>query len=247
MDGRIGVIRLNRPKKLNAWDMSMRAELTRHITDLATDDACGAIVLAGAGGNFCAGQDLNETAGFAPEDGESAEAWIASFDSVYAATRNSPKPVVAAVEGVAAGSGFQWVLLADIRVGHAATRMGQPEVLSGIPSITGVWAMWSVLGRAKATEFALTGRLVDGQEAHRLGLLTRVVEQDQVFETAMAEAKRLAGLPAVAVRTTKDWIRRLEQPAYEEAVAWAKAVHRESNATGEPQQEMRRFLAGARR
>ncbi|PKW16631.1 enoyl-CoA hydratase/isomerase family protein [Saccharopolyspora spinosa] len=247
IDGQIGVVRLNRPTKLNAWDMSMRAELTERITGLAQDDACKAIVLAGTGGNFCAGQDLNETAAFAPDDPGVAEDWIASFDAIYAATRNSPKPVVAAVEGVAAGSGFQWVLLADIRVGHAATRMGQPEVLSGIPSITGVWAMWSVLGRAKVTEFALSGRLVNGEEALRLGLLNYVVEEGQVFEKAMSEARRLADLPGVAVRTTKDWIRRIEEAAYQEAVTWAKQVHRESNASGEPQQEMRRFLDGARR
>ena len=243
----IGVIRLNRPRKLNAWDTAMRAEITDRLAALAADDACRAIVLAGAGGNFCAGQDLNETAEFAPDDPGATESWIASFDAVYTATRTSPKPVVAAVDGVAAGSGFQWALLADLRIGHPASRMGQPEVLSGIPSITGVWAMWSVLGRAKTTEFALTGRLVDGAEAHRLGLLTDLVEQGQVFDRAMAEARRLAELPPIAVRTTKDWIRRLEEGAYQEAVEWATAVHRESNASGEPQREMRNFLSGARR
>ncbi|MER5363515.1 enoyl-CoA hydratase/isomerase family protein, partial [Streptomyces sp. NPDC002785] len=164
----VAEVTLNRPDKLNAWTGGMRSQLVAALDSLGADERCRAVVLTGAGRAFCAGQDLAETAAIDPDDHAAAEAWIDDFGRLFRAVRSLDKPVVAAVNGVAAGSGFQFALLADFRIGHATVRMGQPEVLSGIPSITGIWAMRGILGRAKTTEFALGGRLVDGAEAERL-------------------------------------------------------------------------------
>ncbi|MGW7518137.1 enoyl-CoA hydratase/isomerase family protein [Streptomyces sp. NPDC054796] len=246
-EGPVAVVTLNRPDKLNAWTAAMRARLIAVLGEVAKDPEVTAVVLTGAGRAFCAGQDLGETSGIAPDDHAAAEAWIDSFDVLYRAVRDIDKPTVAAVNGVVAGSGFQFALLADLRIGHPDVRMGQPELLSGIPSITGIWAMWEILGRAKTTEFALTGDLVDGEEARRLGLLTRLVDADEVLPAAVEQARKLGELPSGAVALTKGRIRELDEAALVEAVESAKRVHAAAYATGEPQREMARFLAGRRR
>ncbi|MER6976153.1 enoyl-CoA hydratase/isomerase family protein [Streptomyces carpinensis] len=240
-------VTLNRPDKLNAWTASMRSELVAALDAAGDDNQCRAVVLTGAGRAFCAGQDLAETAAIDPDDHAAAEEWINDFGQLFRAVRGLDKPVIAAVNGVAAGSGFQFALLADLRVGHAGVRMGQPEVLSGIPSITGIWAMRGILGRAKTTEFALTGRLVHGEEALRLGLLTRLVDEDRVKEEARAEAARLAQLPPGALALTKGRLRELDDAGLDEAIDAAKKVHAAAYATGEPQREMARFLSSRHR
>lgn len=243
-DGPVAVITLNRPEKLNAWTADMRERLIDLLREAGDDPEVGAVVLTGAGRAFCAGQDLKETATIDPDDHAASDAWIDGFDRLYRAVLDLDKPVVAAVNGVAAGSGFQYALLADLRIGHAGVRMGQPEVLSGIPSITGIWAMWNILGRARTTEFTLTGRLVYGAEAERLGLLTRLVGEREVLTAAIAQAKELAGLPSGAVALTKGRLRELEREALADSVEAAKKVHATAYASGEPQREMARFLQG---
>ncbi|AQW46640.1 enoyl-CoA hydratase/isomerase family protein [Streptomyces violaceusniger] len=243
----VAEVTLDRPDKLNAWTAAMRSHLVAALEAAGTDDRCRAIVLTGAGRAFCAGQDLAETAAIDPDDHAAAEEWIDDFGRLFRAVRGLDKPVVAAVNGVAAGSGFQFALLADLRIGHAGVRMGQPEVLSGIPSITGIWAMLGILGRAKTAEFALTGRLVNGAEAQRLGLLNHLVDEDRVKEEALAEAAHLAQLPPGAVALTKGRLRELDDAGLDEAIDAAKKVHAAAYATGEPQREMARFLSGRRR
>ncbi|WP_281155540.1 enoyl-CoA hydratase/isomerase family protein [Streptomyces sp. HYC2] len=243
----VAEVMLDRPEKLNAWTAAMRLELVVALEAAGADDRCRAVILTGAGRAFCAGQDLAETAAIDPDDHAAAEEWIDDFGRLFRAVRALDKPVIAAVNGVAAGSGFQFALLADLRIGHAGVQMGQPEVLSGIPSITGIWAMLGILGRAKTAEFALSGRLVHGAEAFRLGLLTRLVDEDRVKEEALTEAARLAQLPPGAVALTKGRLRELDDAGLDEAIDAAKKVHAAAYATGEPQREMARFLSGHRR
>lgn len=242
--GSTATITLNRPNKLNAWTESMRSELIAHLEGLKGNDDIRTVILTGNGRAFCAGQDLAETASMNPEDHASAEAWIDGFDHLYRAVRNLDQITIAAVNGVAAGSGFQFALLADLRVGDSKVRMGQPEVLSGIPSITGIWAMWSILGKSKTSQFVLTGELVDAAEAQRLGLLNYMADDGGVLAYAKDLAARLSLLPPGAVRLTKNRLRSLEDDDLSDAMAEAKRVHREAYGTGEPQREMARFLAG---
>lgn len=241
------VITLNRPEKLNAWTLSMRTTLIAYLHELKNDSSVRVVILTGAGRAFCAGQDLSETASMDPDDHEAAEAWIDGFDELYRAVRDLRQITIAAVNGVAAGSGFQYSLLTDLRVGDPAVRMGQPEVHSGIPSITGIWAMWSILGRSKTSEFVLTGDLVDAAEAKRLGLLNYLSEDGKALEFARELAVRLGQLPAGAVALTKSRLTELEEDALSDAMSTAKRVHREAYSTGEPQREMARFLASRTR
>jgi enoyl-CoA hydratase/carnithine racemase len=243
-NGATAIITLNRPEKLNAWTESMRRELIKYLEGLKGNRDIRTAILTGSGRAFCAGQDLAETASMNPEDHAAAEAWIDGFDRLYRAIRDLDQITIAAVNGVAAGSGFQYALVADLRVGDSKVRMGQPEVLSGIPSITGIWAMWSILGRSKTSQFVLTGELVDAAEAQRLGLLNYVADDGGVLDYAKELAARLSLLPPGAVRLTKNRLSSLEEDALSDAMVEAKRVHREAYGTGEPQREMARFLAG---
>lgn len=237
----IATITLNRPGRLNAWDTAMRSKLVSALEQAGRDDAIGAIVLTGAGERaFSAGQDLNEATNFGPDE---AEAWIEDFHRLYRAVRSLEKPVVAALNGVAAGSAFQFVLLTDIRVGHSGVRMGQPEINSGIASITGPWIMKEVLGLSRTIELTLTGRLVEAEEALRLGLLHHVVAREDVLSEAMRIAKELAAKPRTAMQLVKRRFFEVLEPGLRDCFEAAKRHHRVSFESGEPQSVTRDFLA----
>ena len=238
--GRIAIVTLNRPQVMNAWNREMRQSLVAVLRDLGADDAVGAIVLTGAGTRaFGAGQDLNEARGF---DASRAEDWIGEWAELYGALRDLDKPTVAALNGVAAGSAFQFALLCDLRVGHPGIRMGQPEIDAGIPSTTGPWAMLDKIGLARTIDLTLTGRLLGGEECERLGLISRMVEEDAVMPTALALAETLAGKPPVAMRLNKRRFRDLTETAFREALAAGARAQSEAYGSGEPARMMERFL-----
>lgn len=237
----VGILTLNRPDSLNAWTMAMQAELAEQVRRLDADDAIRAIVLTGAGDRaFCAGQDLAEAADFSPE---ATEAWLASFQVLYETVLGADKPVVAALNGVTAGSGYQLSLLCDIRVAHPGVRMGQPEVSSGIPSITGMYLTERAVGSSRMRELLLTGRLMEADELATLGLVHHVVAQDDVLDKALEVAAELAAQPSVAVALTKQRYRETLLPGLRDAFAAAVEIDRRAWASGQPQQVMRDFFA----
>ena len=124
------------------------------------------------------------------------------WDSLYGRIRWLRKPIVAALNGVAAGSAFQVALLCDVRVGHPGSRMGQPEIDAGIPSILGPWIMQDMLGRSRTIELVLTGRLMEATEAHAVGLIHHLVAPDELLPKALEVAAVLsleaAGRPCVS-------------------------------------------------
>ncbi|MGK7863869.1 enoyl-CoA hydratase/isomerase family protein [Falsiroseomonas sp. E2-1-a4] len=234
------IITLNRPKRLNAWDAPMRARLLALLADAAADAEVQAVVLTGTGERaFCAGQDLNEGKNF---DGDRAEGWIEEWRALYGAIRAFDKPMVCALNGLAAGSAFQVALLCDIRVGHAGSKMGQPEINSGIVSATGFWIIREMLGLSRATELVLTGRMMEAEECHRLGLLHHLVPADQVRPTALRIAAELAAKPKLAFRLNKQRFREVTQPGFDDTFAAARRLHREAFSDGASQKVMQRFL-----
>jgi enoyl-CoA hydratase/carnithine racemase len=152
------------------------------------------------------------------------------------------KPIVAALNGVAAGSGFQVALLTDIRIGHPGVKMGQPEINSGIASITGPWIMKEMLGLSRTIELALTGRMMDAEECHRIGLIHKLVPQGELMREALDMARLLASKPPVAMRLTKQRFREVTEKGLEDVLEAAARIHREGYATGEPQEVMKKFL-----
>lgn len=234
-------ITLNRPDKLNAWNTPMRDQLIAALKEAIADEAIRAIILTGAGDRaFGAGQDLSESKSF---DATRAESWMGEWKALYSLFRDSPKPIIAALNGVAAGSAFQIALLCDLRVGHAGVSMGQPEIKSGIPTVTGNWIMREILGLARTIDLTLTGRMLDAQEAYTLGLISRLVAEDMVQSEALALATQLAEMPPVAMRLNRARIAEVTQPSFDEAMQAGIRIQCEAYATGEPQKMMEKFLA----
>lgn len=239
--GEVALITLNRPHILNAWDRPMRELLVEALDRCAEDDTVGAIVLTGAGERaFGAGQDLREAKSF---DEERAEAWLREWERLYDRLRSLPKPLVAALNGLAAGSAFQVVLLADFRIGHPGVRMGQPEINSGIASITGPWIMNEMLGLARTTDLTLTGRFMEADECLAVGVLNRIVPAARVVPEALELARELAAKPRLAMRLDKQWLREMTDTRFRAAIEAGIRYHRIAYGSGEPAQVMERFLA----
>jgi enoyl-CoA hydratase len=243
VSGGIGTVTLNKPWKLNAWDTPMRAEVAAALNDWNRDPDVKAIILTGAGDRaFCAGQDLEETEKF--QSGHEGANWFESWRDYYNAIRNLDKPCLAALNGVAAGSAFQFVMLMDVRVGHAGVRMGQPEINSGIPSVTGPMLMLPRIGLARTVELTLTGRMMEAQEAASIGLINYLVERpEDVMPKTREVAEMMAAKPPMAMRLNKQRFRQVTQDAFDEAFQNGGAIQAEAYASGEPQETMRKFFA----
>lgn len=243
-DGTVAVLTLNKPAILNAWDQPMRDAFAAALRAAFADDAIRAVVVTGAGERaFCAGQDLNEARHF---DADRAEAWIEEWRVLYGLIRGAPKPIVAALNGLAAGSAFQLALLCDLRVGHDGVTMGQPEIRSGIASVTGPAIMRMHLGMSRVFDLALTGRMMPASECVALGLINRLVPRDELLAAAVALAAEIGGRPPEALRLTRSWLRALTEAPYEDAMAAATRIHREAYGGSEPSTEMERFLTKTR-
>lgn len=238
--GGVLLVTLDNPDALNAWTMAMQQELAEIMQQAETDPEVGAVVLTGAGDRaFCAGQHLGETTRMTGAD---VDAWLGGLRAAYGAVLGCDKPTVAAINGVAAGSGYQLALLCDLRISHAGARIGQPEVNSGIPSITGAYLTRQVAGHGLTTEMMLTGRLLSGTEAAAGGLVHQLVEPADVVPTALARAAELAAKPALAFTLTKRSLRAAVEPGLWAAFEAAASVDREAWDSGQPQAVMNEFL-----
>ncbi len=241
VEGRIAVVRLNRPSVLNAVDAHLRANLTRALPTLDASDAVDAIVLTGSGDRaFCGGQDLDESATL---DAQTVGGWLDRQHAMYQAVRDVTKPIVAALNGSTAGAGFQIALLCDLRVAHPTLRMGQPEVKAGLASIVGSYLMSLQIGHSLNQHLSLTAELISGERGHQLGLVNDLVPADQVLPRAIERAMQLASLPQAAFRATKRRFRERTQAGFEEACMAALDYQLNCYASGEPQRVMQEFLA----
>ena len=239
--GAVSTVRLNRPHILNAWHSDMRAMLCNALETAEGDSGVRAIVMTGTGERaFCAGQDLNETKTFNPDR---AEEWIHEWERLYGLIRGLSKPLIMALNGVAAGSGFQVALLGDIRIGHPGVTMGQPEINAGIASTTGPWIMREMIGLARTIDLTLTGRMMDAEECHAIGLINRLVPAERVLPEAMALAAELGEKAPVAMRLNKARFREVTEAGFRDCIAAGIRNQREAYATGEPAVMMERFLA----
>jgi enoyl-CoA hydratase len=237
---RIGTITLDREDRLNAWDRDMRDTIVATVRRFAADDGVGAVILTGAGQRaFCSGQDLQEAKGF---DADRAETWIREWEAYYDALRALTKPLVIALNGVAAGSAFQVALLGDIRVAHPGVKMGQPEINSGIASTTGPWLMREMLGLSRTVELTLTGRMMDAEECQRVGLIHHLVPAEALMAKAREVAGELAAKPPIAMRLNKQRFRAVTEAGFRDAIAAGIPIQRESYASGEPARTMAEFF-----
>ncbi|MGD8561700.1 MAG: enoyl-CoA hydratase/isomerase family protein [Desulfarculaceae bacterium] len=236
----VGIITLNRPDKLNAWHTDMRSEIAEAIKAFESDPGIRALIMTGAGNRaFSAGQDLEQAHGFDPER---AVEWIKEWDVFYSLLRSLAKPLVIALNGVAAGSAFQVALLGDVRVAHAGVKMGQPEINSGIASTTGPWIMKEMLGMSRTIELTLSGRMMSADECYRIGLIHHLVEESEVLAKAIEVAKEFGQKPPVAMRLNKQRFREMTQETFESCIEAGIRIQAESYASGEPARMMEEFF-----
>ncbi|ETA49446.1 enoyl-CoA hydratase/isomerase family protein [Ponticoccus alexandrii] len=237
----IGIITLNRPQVLNAWNARMRDELIEALDIFEADAAIGAIVLTGAGDRaFGAGQDFNEAKDFDPKR---AEIWVEEWEKLYHRVRTLSKPIVAALNGSAVGSAFQLTLLCDLRIGHKDVLMGQPEILSGIASTTGPWIMKEIIGLARTIDLTLTGRLLEADECERIGLISRMVPKSEVLSKSLEIAAELASRPKTAMRLNRQRFAEMTEPGFRDSLEAGVRIQREAYGSGEPRAMMEIFLA----
>ena len=241
VDDSIAIVTLNRPDRLNAVDGTLRHALTDTLNHLGRDNTVRALVITGNGPRaFCAGQDLDEAATLPVER---VAPWLTAQHAMYQSVRDLDKPCVAAINGVAAGAGFQIALCADWRVIAPGTRIGQPEVKAGLASVVGSYLMTHFTSLTHNIGLSLTGELVTGQRAYEMGLVSELVTADEVLATAMRRARAMAALPQTAMRVSKQRFRALTQPGFDDALTAAVRAQLECYTHGEARETMNQFLA----
>lgn len=241
----IRVVVLDRPQARNALSRALARDLVAALEEAAADPAVRGVVLTGAGDRaFSAGADLAEGSRMTADD---VEPWFLVLSECYRRVLQVPKPVVAAVNGVAAGGGYQIALVSDWRIGHAGTRMAQPEIEAGVPSIMGSYLMTLHLPWSLNQELSYSGRMMDAEECRRVGLLNELVEPSELRARAVARAAALAAKSPTAFRETKARFAELALRGFDDARAAAIRGMRAAYAAGEPQAVMRAFLERRKR
>lgn len=242
--GKKVLITLNRPESLNAFSLDLKKELTLALEDADADEKARVIILTGAGDRaFCAGQELNETKN-TDSANAAAEAfnWISDFKALYEAFRRQNKITIAMINGAAAGSGLQVTLLCDFRFMSSKARIGMTEIDVGFPLITGSAVLWNIIGPARTKDLALTGRLIDADEAYDWGLVNKVFPPEELREKTFEFADFMAEKAPVAVECDKIYYRLLEGSHYHLAFDQAVLAHKAGYASGEPQRCQEKFF-----
>ena len=203
---RIATLTLNRPERLNALGDTLREDFYDAITKAADDPDVGVMVVTGAGRGFCSGGDVKsmnervQTGATAPV----MEKFAPIRDRAILAMRDCPKPIIAAINGPAAGAGFNLALACDMRIASTAARFSQAFVKRGIgPDWGGSWFLPRIVGTAKANELILTGDTIDAAEALRLGIVNSVVAPEELMPAAYKLAGKIAAGPPVAIALSK--------------------------------------------
>jgi 2-(1,2-epoxy-1,2-dihydrophenyl)acetyl-CoA isomerase len=203
--GAVVTLTMNRPAAMNALDIELKVALRDTLAALESDRSCRAIVLTGAGNAFCVGQDLREHTKILASGSTELDTVRAHYNPIAQRLANMPKPVVAAVRGTAAGAGASLALLADFRVGGPKTTFLMAFANVGLAGDTGIsWSLPRIVGHARALELLLLAEPVKSAAADRMGMLTRLVSDDeQVLPAAQELAARLAAGPTVAYGAIK--------------------------------------------
>ena len=237
-DGAVALIRLNRPKQLNALNSAMAREMVAAVQALDADPAIGCLVITGTERAFAAGADISEMAGMSAQN-MAAQDFFAEWQD-FAMSR---KPKIAAVNGYALGGGCEVMMMCDFAIAGTSAKFGQPEVKLGvIAGIGGTQRMTRLIGRARAMDMHLTGRMMDAAEALQAGLVARVVADDQVLAQAMHAARTIAGHSRPAVRLIREAIGRADETSLAEGLLFERRVFHSLFGSPDQQEGMAAFL-----
>ncbi|NGM20861.1 2-(1,2-epoxy-1,2-dihydrophenyl)acetyl-CoA isomerase [Roseomonas stagni] len=222
----VRVLTLNRPQRLNAFDAALQAALRQALAEAGADPACRVVLLAGAGRGFCAGQDLAEP-GLTDPDVDLGAVLDRGWNALVTALRGLPKPVVCAVQGVAAGAGASIALACDITLAAEDAKFSQAFIRIGlIPDSGATWMLPRLVGPARARALAMLGDTISGAEAASMGLIHRAVPASSLMAEAESVCAKLARLPAEALAATKRVLDAAEGNTLEQQLALEAEVQR---------------------
>jgi len=236
--GNVGLITLNRPQALNALNSAVLKDLKQAYAAFHADDAIGAIVLTGSERAFAAGADIKE---MQPLD--FAEVYKSDFISGWEEIAKARKPIIAAVSGFALGGGCELAMLCDFIIASETAKFGQPEITLGvIPGIGGSQRLTRAVGKAKAMDLILTGRMMDAAEAERSGLVSRVVAPERLLDEALEAAARIASLSRPSVLMAKEAVSRAFETTLEEGLRFERRLFQSLFATEDQKEGMAAFI-----
>jgi enoyl-CoA hydratase len=198
----VAVVRLNRPKELNALNLQLMGELRDSLESLDADDTVRAIIITGDRRAFAAGADIKQMSGKTATD-----MLIADQFSTWDRIKRTKKPIIAAVSGFALGGGCELAMTCDMIIASETAKFGQPEIKIGVmPGAGGTQRLTRAIGKAKAMELVLTGKFIDAKQAEAWGLVNRVVPEELYLEEAIKLASEIAAQSPIAVRLAKEAI-----------------------------------------
>jgi enoyl-CoA hydratase len=232
-------IRLNRPEALNALNSALMAELTEALDAAEADVSVRCVILTGSDKAFAAGADIKEMAGL-----DYPETYLADFITrTHERAARFRKPLIAAVAGYALGGGCELAMMCDIVIAADTAKFGQPEVTLGIgPGIGGSQRLTRAVGKAKAMDLVLTGRMMDAAEAERSGLVSRVVPAADLMTEARAAAAKIAGLSPVAVTVCKEMVETAFETTLAQGLKSERRLFQALFATHDQKEGMAAFL-----
>ena len=236
--GRVGLITLNRPKALNALSAALINELNQVLDLHEANDDIAAIVITGSDRAFAAGADIKEM-----QDKTFIDVVRNDFIAPWERVTLCRKPVIAAVAGYALGGGCELAMMCDIIIAADSAKFGQPEITIGtIPGSGGTQRLTRAVGKAKAMEMILTGRMMDAEEAERAGLVSRVVPAADVVDEALKVAGRIADMSAPVVAMAKEAINRAFEITLAEGVRFERRLFQSTFATEDRAEGMAAFV-----
>lgn len=235
--GKVGLITLNRPKALNALNSQVLGELLAAAAGFEADHGIGAIVITGSEKAFAAGADIKEM-----QAKTYVEAYLEDFFSGWEAFTRNRKPMIAAVAGYALGGGCELAMMCDFIIAADSAKFGQPEITLGVmPGMGGSQRLTRFVGKAKAMDMCLTGRMMDAAEAERSGLVSRVVPAADLMEEAMKAAAKIAEFSLPAVMMCKEAVNRSYEVTLSEGLRFERRLFHSMFALEDQKEGMAAF------
>ncbi len=238
-EGRVGVIRLNRPKALNALNDLLMDELGNALADFDANEEIGCIVLTGSEKAFAAGADIGAMATYSYMDAYKGDYITRNWERI----RTIRKPVIAAVAGYALGGGCELAMMCDFIIAADNAKFGQPEIKLGImPGAGGTQRLPRAVSKSKAMDLCLTARMMDANEAERAGLVSRVVPLDKLFDEALAAAIVISSMSLPSVMMIKESVNRAYEVSLSEGVLFERRMFHSTFATEDQKEGMKAFV-----
>ncbi len=237
--GKVGIITLNRPKQLNALNDQLMTELGTALKAFDADPAIGCMIVTGSEKAFAAGADIGAMASYSFADVYKGDFITRNWELI----RSVRKPVIAAVSGFALGGGCELAMMCDFIIAADNARFGQPEIKLGIiPGAGGTQRLPRAIGKAKAMDLALTGRMMDATEAERGGLVSRVVSLDKLMEEALAAALMICDHSQIATMAAKESVNRAFESSLNEGILFERRLFHSLFATSDQKEGMDAFV-----